>query len=243
MTVTFKNVHKTVGRKAKKKLVFEGATAEIPSDRITGVLAAPKTGKSTMASLTIGKLRPDRGSVRRGALVSFPIGSGNVFNGSLSPRDNLAFLCRVFGFDPVPIIRFVRDFTEAGKWMDKPMREVDRDTRTRLILTAGYAIPFETYIADETILGGRGEFRERCAELVAERMQTAGFIIYTSSPSLLRRYCTDFFVIDEHKIFPAPTLDDAIARLGKDHLRDGSGELDRIEETGEDASDSTIIDE
>ena len=74
-------------------------------------------------------------------------------------------------------------------------------------------------------------------------MRTAGFIVLTSSPSLLKRYCTDFFVIDEHKIFPAATLDEAVARLGKDHLRDSSGELDRIEETGEDPSDSNVIDE
>ncbi|MFP5077633.1 hypothetical protein ACLE20_10020 [Rhizobium sp. YIM 134829] len=236
MTVTFKNVHKTLGRKAKKTLVFEGASAEIPGDRITGVLGAPRSGKSTMANLTIGKVRPDRGSVRRGSLVSFPMASGVVFNGSLTPRENLAFLCRVFGFDPVPIIRFVNEFTEAGKWMDKPMREVDRDTRTRLIFTAGYAIPFETYIVDENILGGRGEFRERCVELVAERMQTAGFIIYTSSPSLLKRYCTDFFVIDQHKIFPAETIDEAVARLGNDHVRDSSGEVDGIDETGEEVN-------
>ena len=175
----------------------------------TGILAPPRSGKTVVANLMTGKLRPDTGRVRRSSMVSFPVASGGVFNGALTGRENLAFLCRVFGFDPVPIIRFVLDFTEIGKSIDKPFKHLNRDERTKLLFTSCYAIPFETYIVDESIIGGRGAFRARCEELVADRMQSAGFLMVTSSPTLLKKYCNDFYIIDDFRLHEVHSAEEA----------------------------------
>ncbi len=237
MTISFANVHKTLRQKTLRTKILEGADAEFAGDRLTGVLAPPGSGKTTLASLMTGKLRADRGRVRRSSLVSFPVAAGGVFNQALTGRENLAFLCRVFGFDPVPIIRFVVDFTEIGKNIDKPFKSLNRDERTKLLFTSCYAIPFETYIVDESVIGGRGPFRARCEELVQERMQSAGFLILTSSPSLIRKYCNDVFVINGFKILEMNSVDEAEALLGTDRLRDGNGELDHVG----DVDDSQIL--
>lgn len=208
--------------------VLEGANAEFDGSRLTGILAPPGSGKTTVAHLMTGKLRADTGSVRRSSLVSFPVAGGGVFNGALTGRENLAFLCRVFGFDPVPIIRFVMDFTEIGKSIDKPFKDVNRDERTKLLFTSCYAIPFETYIVDESLIGGRGSFRARCETLVMERMQSAGFVIMTSSPTLLKRYCNDIFIIDDFQISEMNSVDEAQTWFGADRLRDGNGEVDAV---------------
>lgn len=236
MSVTFTDVHKTLRQKNEKTKVLENASALFPGDKITGILAPPGAGKTTTVQLTTGKHRPDLGSVRRESLVSFPVAGGGVFNNALTARENLAFLCRVFGFDPVPIIRFVIDFSEMGKAIDKPMKLLNRDERTRLLFTSCYAIPFETYIVDETLLGGRGAFRERCVELVEERMQTSGFLIFTSSPVLLRRYCNTFFTIDHMKITQMDSTEDAVAAIGEDRLKFGTGDVEGIDESSEDTS-------
>ncbi|MGO4440793.1 hypothetical protein [Rhizobium sp. RAF56] len=175
--------------------------------------------------------------MERSSLISFPVAAGGVFNGALTGRENLAFLCRVFGFDPVPIIRFVLDFTEIGKAIDKPFKNLNRDERTRLLFTACYAIPFDVYLVDESIIGGRGSFRTRCEELVRERMRTAGFLIVTSSPALVRKYCDDVFVIDEYLVRQAVDVVEAEAWVGADRLRDGDGVLDMVADGG----DSTVI--
>ncbi|MBW9065989.1 hypothetical protein JNB71_22025 [Rhizobium herbae] len=178
-------------------------------------------------------MRADSGRVRRSSMVSFPVASGGIFNGALTGRENLAFLCRVFGFDPIPIIRFVVDFTEIGKNIDKPFNSLNRDERTKLQFTSCYAIPFETYIVDESVIGGRGSFRARCEELVLERMQSAGFLILSSSPAVIRKYCSDVFVINRFKILEMASVDEAASLLGADRLRDGSGELDQVGELEE----------
>ncbi|CAN7630103.1 hypothetical protein [Pararhizobium sp. LjRoot238] len=233
MSISFTNVHKTLRQKTSRTKVLEGADAEFIGDRLTGVLASPGSGKTTLANLTTGKLRADIGRVRRSSLVSFPVASGGVFNGALTGRENLAFLCRVFGFDPVPIIRFVVDFTEIGKAIDKPFKDLNRDERTKLLFTSCYAIPFETYIVDESLVGGRAAFRLRCEELVLERMQSSGFLIMTSSPNLIKKYCNDVFVIDNFKILEMTSVDEAEMFLGADRLRAGNGELEFVGETDE----------
>ncbi|MBB5536871.1 hypothetical protein [Rhizobium giardinii] len=233
MTISFTNVHKTLRKKNARTKVLEGADAEFIPDRLTGILAPPGSGKTTIANLTTGKLRPDLGRVRRSSLVSFPVAAGGVFNGALTGRENLAFLCRVFGFDPVPIIRFVVDFTEIGKAIDKPFKDLNRDERTKLMFTSCYAIPFETYIVDESLIGGRGSFRVRCEELVLERMQSAGFLVLTSSPNLIRKYCRDIFIVDNFKILEMNSIEEAEAWFGAERLRDGNGELELVGETEE----------
>jgi len=233
LTISFTNVHKTLRQKTSRTKVLEGADAEFAPDRLTGILAPPGSGKTTIANLTTGKLRADIGRVRRSSLVSFPVASGGVFNGALTGRENLAFLCRVFGFDPVPIIRFVVDFTEIGKAIDKPFKNLNRDERTKLLFTSCYAIPFETYIVDESLIGGRGSFRARCEELVLERMQSAGFLVLTSSPNLVKKYCNDVFIVDNFKILEMDSVEEAEGWFGTDRLRDGNGELELVGESEE----------
>lgn len=233
MSITFQNVHKTLRQKNKKTKVFEAASAVFDTGTITGILAAPGTGKTTAANLTTGKLRPDSGKVRRSALVSFPVASGGVFNGALTGRENLAFLCRVFGFDPRPIIKFVVDFTELGKAIDKPFKLYNRDERTKIMFASCYAIPFEIYVVDESMIGGRGQFREKCGELVRERMKTAGFMVFSSSPSLLRKYCTEVYAIDKLGLHKMSTVEQAAAVIGEAQLRDGDGHTESVTEGGD----------
>lgn len=233
MSITFHNVHKTLKQKRKKTNVFEAAHVAFSADRISGILAPPGSGKTTAAQLTTGKLYPDRGRVHRESLVSFPVGSGGIFNSLLTGRENLAFLCRVFGFDPRTIIRFVVDFTELGKTIDKPLRLYNRDERTKLMFASCYAIPFDVYVVDEAIIGGRGKFRDRCEELVRERMQTAGFIIFSSSPRVLRKYCNTHYMIDKLGLHSVESLDAAVAYIGEKQLRDGDEYTDAVADGGD----------
>ncbi|MDI6837771.1 MAG: hypothetical protein QMD99_18950 [Rhizobiaceae bacterium] len=233
MSITFNNVHKTLRQKRKKTAVFEGANVTFDAGKISGVLAPPGSGKTTAARLVTGKLRPDFGRVQRSSLVSFPVGAGGVFNGLLSGRENLAFLCRIFGFDPRPIIRFVVEYSDLGEAIDKPLKFYNRDERTKLLFTSCYAIPFDTYIVDDTIIGGRGQYRDKCEALLKERMDTAGFVIFSSSPTLLRKYCDAFYVIDNMGIHGVASADDAISVIGEAQLRDGDGYTETASEGGD----------
>ncbi|CAN7729669.1 hypothetical protein LJR098_004139 [Rhizobium sp. LjRoot98] len=223
MSIIFSNVYKTLRQKSKKSSVFSSVDAKFEDYRITGVLAPPGAGKSTLISLASGRLRPDKGRVNRSSNVSFPVGGGGVFNGLLTARENIAFLCRVAGFDPKPILKFVIEFGELNAAIDRQFRTLNRDERTRVLFTSVYAIPYDFYLADEVIIGGRGSFRERCKTLVEERMKTAGFLIATSSPAVLKAYCNDFAIIDQGTIRMVESKHIAEQMIGKARLKDGDG--------------------
>ena len=81
-----------VGR--KKKMVLENVNARIRPGRNLGILGQNGAGKSTMLRLIGGAELPTKGTVKRGGRVSWPIGFGGGFHGSLSGRENLNFICR-----------------------------------------------------------------------------------------------------------------------------------------------------
>ncbi|KQY49044.1 hypothetical protein [Rhizobium sp. Root483D2] len=224
MSIVFSGVHKTLRQKSRKTIVLEDVEAVFEGDRVTGVLAAPGTGKSTLIALATGKLMPDKGRVKRSSNISFPVGGGGVFHGMLTARENIAFLCRVAGFDPLPIIKFIMEFADLDKKvMDRNFNTLNRDERTRVIFTTVYAMPYEFYLIDEVIIGGRGAFREKCKILAEEKMQKSGFLIATSSPAVLKNYCQDLAVLHDGTVTSVDSLEEAENMLGVGKLKDGDG--------------------
>lgn len=226
MSIIFSDVYKTLRQKNRKTSAIEGVDATFEGDKVTGVLAPPGGGKSTLIALASGKLRPDKGRVKRSSNISFPVGGGGVFNGLLTARENIAFLCRVAGFDPRPIIKFVIEFGDLQKAIDRPFKTLNRDERTKVLFTSVYAVPYDFYLVDEVIVGGRGSFREKCRTLVEERMKTSGFLIATSSLAVMKTFCTDFAVLDRGTVATVEDSDMAVQLIGKSRLKDGDGSAD-----------------
>ncbi len=99
-----------------RKIVLEDATAEFAPGHNFGILGANGAGKSTLIRLLAGSEMPDRGSIRRQARVSFPLGFGGTFHGDLCGRENVAFIARVYGAGLRATIRFVEEFAELGEY-------------------------------------------------------------------------------------------------------------------------------
>jgi len=66
-----------------RKIVLEDATVEFAPGHNFGILGANGAGKSTLIRLLAGSEMPDRGTIRRQARVSFPLGFGGTFHGDL----------------------------------------------------------------------------------------------------------------------------------------------------------------
>jgi ABC-type multidrug transport system ATPase subunit len=99
-----------------RKIVLEDATVEFAPGHNFGILGANGAGKSTLIRLLAGSEMPDRGTIRRHARVSFPLGFGGTFHDALCGRENVAFIARVYGAGLGPTIRFVEEFTELAEY-------------------------------------------------------------------------------------------------------------------------------
>jgi capsular polysaccharide transport system ATP-binding protein len=66
-----------------RKIVLDDATVTFAAGHNFGILGANGAGKSTLIRLLAGSELPDRGTIRRNARVSFPLGFGGTFHGAL----------------------------------------------------------------------------------------------------------------------------------------------------------------
>ena len=88
----------------------------------TAVLGLNGSGKSTLIRLIGGAELPDSGRIIRKSTVSWPIGFTGCFHGSLTGRENLRFVCRIYGADIRKVTSYVEEFSELGEYLDMPFK-------------------------------------------------------------------------------------------------------------------------
>jgi len=99
-----------------RRVVLADANVEFPTGCNIGILGTNGSGKSTLIRLLAGAELPDRGKIRRQGRVSFPLGYGGTFHGSLSGRENIAFIARVYGAALQETMSYVAEFAELGEY-------------------------------------------------------------------------------------------------------------------------------
>jgi capsular polysaccharide transport system ATP-binding protein len=132
---------------------------------------------------------PDRGTIRRHARVSFPLGFGGTFHGALSGRENAAFIARVYGAGVRNTVRYIQEFAELAEYFDMPVNTYSAGMRARLAFGACLAIQFDVYLIDEVTEVGDEAFRRKCAVAFRDRMRCSDIILVTHNSHTIRQYC------------------------------------------------------
>ena len=187
--IALDGVSKTYPMTGGRKVVLENATAAFPPGHNFGILGANGTGKSTLIRLLAGSEMPDRGTIRRYARVSFPLGFGGTFHGALSGRENVVFIARIYGAGRRATTRYVEEFAELGGYFDMPVNTYSDGMRARLAFGTCLAIEFDVYLIDEVTEIGDERFRQRCAAAFRGRMQHSDIILVTHNSRTIRQYC------------------------------------------------------
>jgi capsular polysaccharide transport system ATP-binding protein len=187
--IALDRVSKSYRTAAGRRIVLDEATIAFVAGHNVGILGANGAGKSTLIRLLAGSEMPDRGSVRRRARVSFPLGFGATFHGALSGRENIAFIARLYGAAVRPTLRFVAEFAELGEYFDMPVNTYSAGMTARLAFGACLAIDFDVYLIDEVTEIGDERFRRKCAAAFRERMRHSDIILATHNAQTIRQYC------------------------------------------------------
>lgn len=187
--INLTNVSKTYRTKVGVNKVLNDVNLRIEPGMNIGILGLNGSGKSTLVRIIGGAELPDIGSVERTSTVSWPVGFSGCFNGSLTGRENLRFVSRIYGADIREVSKFVDEFSELGDYMDMPVKTYSSGMRSKLAFGLSLAIGFEFYLVDEAFSVGDATFRQKAQRALRERTKDSSLIFVSHSPESIKNHC------------------------------------------------------
>jgi capsular polysaccharide transport system ATP-binding protein len=208
--IQLNNVFKFYRTEGHIKVVLDHVSTVFDTSRSYGLLGVNGAGKSTTLRLIAGTELPNSGSVRRSVRVSWPLGFAAGFHPSMSGRENVHFVARVYGADIRRVIDFVEDFSELGEFIDVPFKTYSSGMMARIAFALSMAIEFDVYLIDEIMSVGDARFQLRCHKAFDERRKNAGLIVVSHSMTTIKEYCDIGGVLVEGQLIMFDTVDRAI---------------------------------
>jgi capsular polysaccharide transport system ATP-binding protein len=157
---------------------------------------------------------PDRGKIITDRSISWPVGLSGGFQGSMTGRDNVKFVCRVYGAigeRMTEVIDYVRDFSDLGKWFDEPVKSYSSGMRSRLAFGLSMAFQFDYYLIDEVMSVGDAHFRKKSNRAFAEKMKKSNIILVSHSMDDIKRLCNLVLLIENGGVKIFEDVDAGIA--------------------------------
>ncbi|HBB2826045.1 TPA: ABC transporter ATP-binding protein [Escherichia coli] len=189
--IKIENLTKSYRTPTGRHYVFKDLNIEIPSGKSVAFIGRNGAGKSTLLRMIGGIDRPDSGKIITNKTISWPVGLEGGFQGSLTGRENVKFVARLYAKQEElkEKVEFVEEFAELGKYFDMPIKTYSSGMRSRLGFGLSMAFKFDYYIVDEVTAVGDARFKEKCAQLFKERHKESSFLMVSHSLNSLKEFC------------------------------------------------------
>lgn len=191
------NLKKSYPMGSGRKQVLKGVGLTVTPGEKVGFLGRNGAGKTTLIKLIGGVEMPTSGRITREMSVSWPLGFGGGFQGSLTGYDNARFISRIYGHDYRDIKDYVEDFSELGRQLKMPVKTYSSGMRARLAFALSLAIEFDCYLIDEVIMVGDQNFHKKCHEELFVKRADRALILASHSAELIRDYCNRAMVLED----------------------------------------------
>lgn len=207
------NLTKSFFYQGKKTTIFKNLSFKIHTGESIAILGANGAGKSTLLRILGGIDLPDSGTIHTDSTISWPVGLVGGFQGSLTGRENVTFVSRIYSEKrKVPEkVRYVEEFAELGVYFDRPFKTYSSGMRSRVTFGLSMAFDFDVYLIDEVTAAGDQRFREKSKRLLMERKKVADFLMVDHNLWGLKLHCDRAFILEGGKIEEYDDLDEAVA--------------------------------
>lgn len=189
--IRIENLTKSYKTPAGRHYVFKDLNIELPTGKSVALVGRNGAGKSTLLRVIGGIDRPDYGQIITDQTISWPVGLAGGFQGSLTGRENVKFVARLYA-KPAELkekIEFVEEFAELGKYFDMPIKTYSSGMKSRLGFGLSMAFKFDYYLVDEVTAVGDARFKQKCAELFKSRHAESSFLMVSHSLNSLKEFC------------------------------------------------------
>ena len=198
-----RNVTKSYLTPKGRRYVFRNLSLSIPPGKNIGLIGRNGAGKSTLMRLLGAADIPDSGSVVTDKSISWPVGLTGGFQGSMTGRENIKFVCRVYGAvgdDMREKIRYVQEFAEIGDWIDEPIKTYSSGMRSRVAFGLSMALDFDYYLIDEVMSVGDAQFKRKCVDVFQEKLQQSKVVLVTHTMNEVQKICDIVLLVRDGEI-------------------------------------------
>ena len=213
--IQVKNLTKSYVHKGKRVKIFDDISFRVERGESVALLGRNGAGKSTLLRILGGIDLPDSGSINADVSISWPVGLVGGFQGSLSGRENVIFVSKIYaGNEPDVIqekVRRVEEFAELGVYYDRPFKTYSSGMRSRVTFGLSMAFDFDVYLMDEVSRAGDERFRKRSRERLEELNQRADFMLVDHNLWGLQFHCNRALLLHNGGLIEFDDLDEAIA--------------------------------
>ncbi|MDB5439799.1 MAG: ATPase [Caulobacteraceae bacterium] len=179
-----------------RHVLFHDLSFSLPRGGRLALMGRNGQGKSSLIKILGGVLPPSAGEIRRSMSLSWPLGFGGAFQGSLTGMDNIRFVSRIYGRSVEEVLQRTADFAELGDALAMPVKHYSSGMRARLAFGLSLAIEFDCYLIDEVISVGDSAFGRKCQQALFERRAERAYIIASHDLGLLKQVCDRAIIID-----------------------------------------------
>lgn len=197
-----------------RKYIFRDLNAEIPSGKSVAIIGKNGAGKSTLMRLLGGQDAPDKGKIITDKSISWPVGLSGGFQGSLSGRQNVKFVARVYGAEGermAQVVRYVQEFADIGDYFDQPVNTYSSGMRGRVAFGLSLAFDFDYYLVDEAMSVGDAHFKRKATEAFEQRIGRAHVLLVTHGMSQVRSLCDMVLLLKGGKLIAYDDVEEGIA--------------------------------
>ncbi|NYT36438.1 ABC transporter ATP-binding protein [Allopusillimonas soli] len=201
-----------------RKTVFRNLSFTIPPDCNVAIIGRNGAGKSTLMRLLCGLDAPDSGKIITDKSISWPVGLSGGFQGSLTARENVKFVCRVQGAKGETLrrlVQYVEAFAEIEEYFDRPVKTFSSGMRSRVAFGLSLAFDFDYYLVDEAMSTGDAHFKKKAANAFKERTGKANLILVTHGMGQVRNLCDMVLLLQDGKLIPFEDVEEGIAAYQK----------------------------
>ncbi|MXP52770.1 ABC transporter ATP-binding protein [Pantoea sp. Seng] len=198
--IKIENLTKSYRTPQGRHYVFKDLNIEIPSGKSVALIGRNGAGKSTLLRMIGGIDRPDSGSITTDKTISWPVGLSGGFQGSLTGRENVKFVARLYAKQEElkEKVAFVEEFAELGKYFDMPIKTYSSGMKSRLGFGLSMAFKFDYYLVDEVTAVGDARFKKKCENIFIERSEESNLLMVSHSLNSLKSFCSSAIFIDRY---------------------------------------------
>lgn len=189
--IEIKNLTKSYKTPVGRHFVFQNVNLILPDGKSVGFLGRNGAGKSTLLRIIGGMDKPDTGEVLSNGRISWPVGLASGFQGSMTGRQNVKFVARLYANQDElkEKIAFVEEFAQLGKYFDMPIKSYSSGMKSRLGFGLSMAFDFDYYLVDEVTAVGDASFRKRSADLIQEKRKASQFLMVSHNLNEIKKFC------------------------------------------------------